>query len=163
MGEDPSLSLSPRSAAAADGRLYPGRPLLAASLAVFRGDRVLLAKRAAEPLAGLFTLPGGLVEPGEALAEAALREMKEEVGVEARIVAFNRHVEVILRDARDAVARHYVIASFVGEWIAGEGEIGPEASAILWVTRDEIADLPMTDQLPEILGAAWAIRAASAA
>lgn len=140
-----------------DDRLYPVRPLLAASLAVFRGDRVLLAQRAAPPLEGRFTLPGGLVEPGEALAEAALREMREEVRVDADILGFNQHVEVIERDEAGAVLRHYVIASFVGRWIAGEGTIGPEARAVVWARLDDIPQLPATEHLPPLLDAAWAI------
>ncbi len=139
----------------ADGRLYPQRPLLAASLAVIRDDRVLLAQRAMPPLAGRFTLPGGLVESGEHLADAALREMREEVGVEARIIGFNRHVEVIERDATQAVRRHYVIASFVGRWLAGEGAPGPEADAVVWVKLEEVEALPVTDHLLPLLAAAW--------
>ena len=139
------------------GRLYPGRPLLAASLAVFRDGRVLLARRAAPPYAGSYTLPGGLVEPGETLEEAALREMREEVGVEAAISAFNRHVEVIERDGEGRVEHHYVIASFVGAWLAGEGMPGPEATDVLWADRDALAGLPTTDKLPALLEAAWAI------
>jgi 8-oxo-dGTP diphosphatase len=144
-------------------RLYPQRPLLAASLAVFRDNRVLLAQRFVPPLANRFTLPGGLVEVGESLEEAALREMLEEVGVTARILGFNRHVEVIERDAQDAVKHHYVIASFVGAWISGEGRTGPEAQAVVWADRDEMLRLPTTDHLPPLLEAAWAIAEAQGA
>ena len=145
-----------------DGRLYPARPVLAVSLAVFREGRVLLAQRAAPPLAGLFTLPGGVVELGETLAEAALREMREEVAVEARSLAFNRHVEVIHRDAAGAVARHYLIASFVGTWLAGDGTVGPEASAVLWATRGDLDRLAITDNLIPLLEAAWTMVEAGA-
>ena len=63
----------------------------------------------------MFSLPGGLVEAGETLEEAALRELEEEVGVAASIVGFNDHVEVIDRDEDGQVARHFVIASFVAQ------------------------------------------------
>ena len=138
-------------------RDYPTRPILAASLAVFRGDRVLLARRARAPLVGRYSLPGGLVEPGERLADAALREMREEVGVEACIIGFNRHVEVIERDPANMVRLHYVIASFVGTWVAGEGIAGPEADDVVWVRLDEIESLPVTDHLLPILRAASGI------
>ncbi len=138
-------------------RLYPDRPLLAASLAVFRDDRVLLAQRFAAPLADRFTLPGGVVEPGETLEQAALREMFEEVGVTARIIGFNRHVELIEYDGDGAVKRHYVIASFVGEWIAGDGDIGPEAKAVVWVDRASVETLPTSDDLSSVLDGAWVI------
>ena len=152
----PAATPAPPSADARDrGRSYPTRPVLAASLAVFRQGRVLLARRAAPPLAGLFTLPGGGVEVGETLAEAALREMREEVAVDARILAFNRHVEVVQRDAAGLVESHYVIASFVGTWLAGEGTVGPEASAVVWATRDDLDRLAITDHLIPLLESAW--------
>lgn len=142
-------------AALADDRLYPARPILAASVAVMREGRVLLARRARPPGAGRFSLPGGLVEPGETLEEAALRELAEETGVVARILGFNRHVEVIERDGAGAVSRHFVVASFVGAWVAGEGVVGPEASEIVWATPDEAAELPATDGLAPVLDGAW--------
>ena len=148
------------NATASSGRDYPARPLLAASLAVFRDGRVLLARRATAPLIGRYSLPGGLVEPGERLADAALREMREEVDVEARIVGFNQHVEVIERDPANAVRLHYVIASFVGIWVAGEGTPGPEADDVVWARLDEIERFPVTEHLLPILRTAAAIVAA---
>ena len=152
MDEDATLSVSLDA-----GRLYPARPLLAASLAVIRDGRVLLASRVAPPYAGRFTLPGGLVEPGETLEAAALRELREEVGVEARILTFNRHVEVIERDDVAKLLHHYVIASFVGAWVAGEGTPGPEASEVVWASRADVARLPTTDHLPLLLETAFAM------
>ena len=143
----------------ADDRLYPARPILAASVAVLRDGRVLLARRDTPPGAGRFSLPGGLVEPGETLAEAAQRELVEETGVSARIVGFNRHVEVVERDEAGAVRRHLVVASFAAVWLSGEGVVGPEAREILWATRDEVAALPVTDQLAPVLDGAWRLGA----
>jgi 8-oxo-dGTP diphosphatase len=137
-------------------RLYPPYPFLAVSLAVFRAGQVLLASRTRPPFAGAFSLPGGLVETGETLQEAALRELREEVQVDARIVAFNQHVESIERDDAGKVLRHYVIASFVGEWIAGEGAPGPEASEIVWVEPDRIALLDCTPHIFDVVTAAEA-------
>ena len=133
------------------------RPVLAASVAVLRERRVLLARRARAPLAGLYSLPGGRVELGETLAEAALRELREEVAVEARILAFNRHVEVVERDAAGAVSLHFVIASFVADWLSGEGTPDEEATDVTWATREEAAGLPLTDELLPTLDAAMAL------
>jgi len=97
----------------ADRRLFPLHPAPAVSIAVFRGDEVLLASRTRAPYAGLFTLPGGLVETGETLESAALRELREETGVLARLVGFNQPVQFIARDASGRVEHHYIILSFV--------------------------------------------------
>lgn len=138
----------------------PLAPCLCVSLAVFREGKVLLARRAAPPYVGAFSLPGGRVEAGETLADAALRELSEEVQVEARIVGFNQHVEAIARDASGKVSHHYVIASFVGEWIRGEGTPGPEAGAIIWAEPRQLGGLDCTPQLLAVVSAAAEILAA---
>ena len=133
-----------------DERLYPARPILAVSVAVFREGRVLIARRARAPLAGLYSLPGGVVEVGETLRQAALRELAEEVGLAAEILAFVDHVEPILFDGA-RVREHYVIAAFVARWLSGEARAGPEADAVAWVEPAEIARWPTTPRLPEIV------------
>ncbi len=141
-------------------RLYPAYPFLAVSIAVFRAGKVLLATRTRPPFAGAFSLPGGLVETGESLAEAALRELDEEVAVKARIIGFNRHVESIERDAEGRIRRHFVIASFVGEWIAGDGAPGPEAGEILWAEPTQLAALPCTPHTADVVADAAVLAAA---
>jgi 8-oxo-dGTP diphosphatase len=141
-------------------RLYPSFPRLATSIAVFRQDRVLLAARTRPPYAGLFSLPGGLVELGETLTEAALRELREEVAVEARIIGFNRHVESIERDQQGLIRHHFVIASFVAEWVSGEGSEGPEAGAVVWALPDELSGLATTPNIIQIIESARALRSA---
>lgn len=135
---------------AVSDRLYPARPILAVSLAVFREGRVLIARRARAPLQGLYSLPGGVVEIGETMREAALRELGEEVGLTARIVAFNDHVESILRDEQ-GVRAHYVIASFVARWTGGEARTSEEADSVLWVDPRNLQDLPATPGLEGVL------------
>ncbi len=137
-------------------RLYPPRPILAASLAVFRDGRVLLARRANAPLKGLYSLPGGVVEIGETMREAALRELMEEVGVAARIEAFNEHIESIVR-GEGGVQSHYVIASFAARWVNGEPRTSVEADEVAWVDIDEIVDLPTTPGLQQIVARAAAL------
>jgi 8-oxo-dGTP diphosphatase len=139
------------SDASTNSRLYPARPLLAVSVACFRGGKVLLATRTRPPAVGALTLPGGLVEPGERLTEAALRELREEVGAEAEIIGFNGHAERIERDEEGATKHHYVIASFVARWTAGEPKPGPEAGEIVWADPHALDGLPLTDGLRALL------------
>ena len=143
-----------------DSRHYPATPLIAVSIAVFRDGKALIATRTKPPAAGLWSLPGGLVELGETLEEAALRELDEEVGVRARIVGFNRHVERIERDAQGRVERHFVLVNFVGEWISGEPQTGPEAGEVRWIAPSDVATLQTTPALPDVLARAASLLAA---
>ena len=138
-----------------DDRFYPSRPVLAASVAVLREGRILLAMRGKPPSEGLFPLPGGKVEIGETLGEAALRELREEVGVEAKLIGLIAPVEFIERDEKGHIRHHVVIAAHAARWVSGEPQTGPEAKEIRWVTERDIADLPMTAGLTGILEQAF--------
>ncbi|GGH22223.1 hypothetical protein GCM10007036_27070 [Alsobacter metallidurans] len=141
----------------ADPRLYPSRPFLAASVAVFRAGKVLLATRTKPPAATLFSLPGGLVEPGETLEQAALRELMEEVGVVAEVVGFVRHTEVIERDPDNRVVRHFVIATFAARWVSGEPAPSPEAGEVLFAEPGAIGGMAATRGLARIVAEAAAV------
>ena len=100
-------------------RLYPQRPIVAASVAVVRDGRALIARRARAPLKGVYSLPGGAVEVGETLRQAAARELFEETGLEVDPVFFIDHVEPIAREG-ERIRAHYVIAAFAARWRGGE-------------------------------------------
>jgi 8-oxo-dGTP diphosphatase len=136
---------------------YPDRPYFGVSLAVFRSGRVLLARRTRPPFAGAFSLPGGLVEAGETMESAALRELREEVEINARIVAFNQCIELIGRDGAGKIRHHFVIASFAGEWIAGEAKPGLEASETVWAEPSSLASLGCTPNIAAVVEAAEAL------
>jgi ADP-ribose pyrophosphatase YjhB (NUDIX family) len=136
-------------------RLYPSRPFLAASVAVLRDGRALVAARGRGALAGRYSLPGGLVEPGETLAEAALRELREEVGVGAELIGFVDHAEVIERDEDARVRHHFVVCAHAARWLSGEPQASEEALDVRWVTQHEILLLPTTPGLAGILQKAF--------
>ena len=156
-GRNPPTLPSSLRGADSDERLYPARPLLAASVAVLRDGRVLVAARGRGPMAGRFSLPGGLVEPGETLAQAALRELREEVGVEAEIIGFIDHVEVIEQDDDGRIRHHFVIGAHAARWLAGEPRPGAEALEVRWVDEREAAALPTTPGLAGILRKAFTL------
>lgn len=133
-------------------RLHPARPFLAASVGVVREGRVLVAARGKEPMRGVYTLPGGLVEPGETLAETALRELREEVGLDARLLGHaGPPIEIIAREPDGRVRHHFVIHPHAALWTGGEAATGPEAVDVRWVTRAEAAALPTTPGLDGVL------------
>lgn len=140
----------------AESRTFPTRPFVGASIAVIRDGLVLLAARANEPMRGVWTLPGGLVEVGETLAEAALRELEEEVGVTAEIVSVLSPTEIIVRDDSGRARHHYVVHPHAALWTGGEPLAGPEALAVRWASPAEIADLPTTPGLGGTLTEAFA-------
>lgn len=144
-------------------RLYPERPFVAASTAVLRDGKVLIAARARPPLRAIFSLPGGLVEPGETLADAALRELREETGLEARLIGPLAPIQYVDRDEEGRVRHHFVICPHAARWIAGEPQVGDEALAFRWLTEGEIGSVPTTPDLDGVLRAAFALARAEPA
>jgi 8-oxo-dGTP diphosphatase len=121
------------------------RPIIkAASACVWRGEDVLLVQRASSLGKGLWSLPGGKLEPGETLHQAALRELHEETGVQATLQheVGTFHVEL--------QTRTYAITCFTGPWTAGEAVAGSDACAAQWLHHLGIGQLPLA---PNILAA----------
>jgi 8-oxo-dGTP diphosphatase len=128
------------------------RPVLCASAAVFRNGKLLIARRTKPPY--LWSLPGGAVEWGETLAAAALRELSEETGVEAEVVGYAGHSEVMLKNEKGNVFDHFVIIAFAARWRAGEAKTGLEASAVEWIDPARLGDYEITEGLIPIVKAA---------
>jgi len=107
------------------------RPLACVGVVCRRGDEVLLIKRGREPLKGKWSIPGGKLDFGESVRDAALRELKEETGVEARIT---RLIDVV-----DSVmdGHHFVLIDFEAEWISGEPVADDDAAAAEFVPVEE--------------------------
>jgi ADP-ribose pyrophosphatase YjhB (NUDIX family) len=138
------------------GRPLP-RPILAVSVAIFRGGRVLLAERGREPMRGVFTLPGGAVERGERLVEAARREVLEETSLDIEPVGFVAHEEVIVRGEKGRTQRHYVICVFAARWLGGEPVPSEEATAFRWADPETLDGLPVTPGLAAVVARALAL------
>ncbi|HXF53031.1 MAG TPA: NUDIX hydrolase [Hyphomicrobiaceae bacterium] len=131
-----------------------GWPRAAASAAIFRDDEVLLVERASGPSAGLWSLPGGHIEPGETAAAAALREVAEETGVSAELLGLTHVHDVILRDKDGALVAHYVIAVYYGVWRAGAPLAAGDSRAARFVPLSDLGAYAMTDGTLGIIAAA---------
>jgi len=140
----------------ADDRLYPQRPFLAVSAAILRHGKVLIVRRARKPALGVYTLPGGVVEAGETLEEAARREVREETALDIEPVTLAGHREVIIRDAQGRTERHFVILCFASRWLAGEPQLNDELDEARWIDPGDLAGLKTTEGLAEIVAAAVA-------
>jgi ADP-ribose pyrophosphatase YjhB (NUDIX family) len=137
-----------------EARTYPNRPYLAVSAAVVREGKVLVVRRARHPALNLYTLPGGVVEAGETLREAVIREIREETSLTVEPMALAGEREVIVRDAQSQVERHFVILCFAARWLAGEPALNEELDDARWLAPDEIAALSTTEGLADIAAAA---------
>jgi 8-oxo-dGTP diphosphatase len=120
-------------------------PRCGVSAAIFRGSEVLLIERGAGLLRGLWSLPGGHIEPGEPAVAAAAREVEEETGIAAEIAGLVDLHEVIRRDPNGEVAAHYVLLVFYGRWIDGEPVAGGDAAVARFVPLTALESLPLTD------------------
>ncbi len=107
-------------------RRYPKHPLVGVGAVVLIEDKVLLVRRAAPPGKGKWSIPGGLVELGESLSNAAVRELYEETGIRAKPLGVIDVEEYIERDVRGRIVYHYVIIDILVEPL---GELRPHAQS----------------------------------
>lgn len=119
--------------------------------AIFRDGAVLLVRRGRPPAQGLWSLPGGHIEPGETAAEAIARELLEETGIAARIGGVADAVDVVRRDTAGAVVFHRVIVVFHGVWLRGEAVAGSDASAVMWCPPERVGALSTTNGLLAVI------------
>lgn len=129
----------------------PQWPRAAASAAIFRDGKVLLAQRGKPPLTGIWSLPGGHIEPGEKALEAAQRELREETGITADLKGLVDVADVILCHDDGSLYAHYVISVFYGLWLSGEARPESDSMAVEWVGISELSERPMTEGTAAII------------
>jgi ADP-ribose pyrophosphatase YjhB (NUDIX family) len=141
-----------------DPRKFPTRPVLAVSAAIVRDGKVLIVRRARPPAKDVYTLPGGVVEAGETLHEAVIREVREELALTIEPLKLAGHREAIKRNADGRVERHFVIMCFAARLVSGTPTPSDdEVAEVLWCRPAELAKLHTTDGLAEIVDSAFAL------
>jgi ADP-ribose pyrophosphatase len=130
---------------------YPDKPRVAVGAIVFKDNRVLLIRRGKPPAEDLWAIPGGRVEIGETLREAAEREIFEETGVTIRALVPVYTFDVIERDTRGRTRFHYVIVDLTADYIRGDPRAGDDATAARWVSPDELAALKVSSKTRQLL------------
>jgi 8-oxo-dGTP diphosphatase len=128
--------------AGAGGKL----PRLGVSLLIRDAGRVLLVLRANDPYAGYWSLPGGRVEFGEPLRDAARRECLEETGLVAMIGDEANVSEIIEPEAGAGAALHFVVVTFAAQIEGGKLAAGDDAVEARFFKPDEAEALPLTPQ-----------------
>jgi len=135
-------------------------PIAAVGVVCFRGEEVLLVRRAQPPLEGSWSLPGGRIEWGERAVDAALRELMEETGVEADLVGLVDVVDAVLsrRGAADESPwGHYVLIEYAARWRGGEPRAGDDAREARFFAGAEIESLGLWSETARIIAAARAL------
>jgi 8-oxo-dGTP diphosphatase len=135
-------------------REYPAHPLVGVGALIHdREGRVLLVKRRFEPNKGRWSLPGGMLETGETLAEAGKREVREELGVEINVEELFQVSEEIIRD-RDAKARfHFVLVDYLAALNPAGAKIAlnEESESFMWFRPEEVGGLDATENTRRIV------------
>lgn len=133
-------------------RRYPPHPLVGVGTVVLNGGRVLLVRRANPPRQGEWSLPGGLQRLGETVAEAGRREVKEETGVDVRVLGVVDVVDLIeYDDTGSAVRYHYTLVELVAAWRHGEARAGEDAAEAAWFELDRLAAVEMWPETIRII------------
>ena len=140
-------------------REFPKQPLVGVGGVVIHRNRVLLIRRGSEPLKGEWSIPGGLLEVGEELAEAARRELREETGLEVEPLAVLEVFDRIFRAGR-RVRYHFVIVDFVCRLRGGKLQHGSDVLEAHWVRREDLAQYNLTEKATSVALQAFAYFAA---
>jgi len=111
---------------------------------VFKDQRVLLVQRGKPPAQGLWAIPGGSVQLGERLQQAAEREIFEEAGIVIKAGEPVFTFDLVERDDQGQVKFHYLIVDLTAEYVKGELQSGDDALAARWVSAAELKDLPVS-------------------
>ncbi len=141
-------------------REYPDRPYVGVGGVVIENGRVLLIRRANEPRQGEWSIPGGMVETGETLEYAVVRELQEETGLVVRPLGVVEVFERIMLDGKGRARFHFVLIDYLCERLEGKARAGSDVLDVAWVTEAQLADYEISEKAAEIIRKAFRQRAA---
>ena len=145
-------------------REYPDAPRAGVGAVVLDGDRVVLVRRGAPPSQGKWSIPGGLIDLGERLEEAVVREVEEECGLRVRILGLCGVLDRVVRAERPGVSDpapvryHYVLIDYVAVPVEGDLRAGSDAAEARWVPVVELPRYETTDALATMIHRAVRLR-----
>jgi 8-oxo-dGTP diphosphatase len=138
-------------------RNYPDRPIVGVGAVILREREVVLARRAAEPLRGQWSLPGGMLELGETLRQGVEREVLEETGLQVEVKHVLDVFDSIFPDAEGHAQFHYVLIDFLCVPRGGELRAGGDVSEVVWARMDELEQFGLTENARAVIGKAIGI------
>lgn len=145
------MTIPENSDVAAGGAIYPYHPRAAVGAVVFREHKVLLVLRRQPPAQNQWAIPGGKIELGETIQQAAEREVFEETGLTVRAGKPVSVVDLVDRDPSGRVRFHYILINLVAEFIEGELIPNDDALDARWVAPTEIENLHITKSTRRLL------------
>jgi len=148
----------------ASSREYPERPIVGVGGVIIEDGRALLIRRGSEPLRGEWSIPGGTLELGESLQEGVARELREETGLEVRVLDVIEVFDRIFADENlPSLERkrgprfHFVIVDYLCERIGGEPCAGSDVTDIAFAREDQLGQYHLTETATRVLKRAFAM------
>jgi 8-oxo-dGTP diphosphatase len=132
-------------------REYPEHPLVGVGGVVISGGRALLIRRGSDPLKGEWSIPGGMLEVGETLLGGVQRELREETGIDARVVKLIEVFERIDSDEGGKIRYHFVVLDYLCQKVGGEARAGSDVVDVAWAARDELATYSLTETATRVI------------
>lgn len=142
-------------------REFPETPLIGVGAIIIESDRtparedndarIVLVKRAHPPIKGQWSIPGGVLEVGELVREAAIREAREETGLIVEPGELLGVYDRVLYDAKKRVQYHYVLIDFLCRMIGGELHAASDATETRWFTREELKALDLAEDTQDVI------------
>jgi len=132
-------------------REYPESPLVGVGAVIVADGRALLIRRGQAPLLGEWSLPGGVLECGETLRDAAIREAREETGLIVEAGEMLGVYERVIKSDDGRVRYHYVLIDFLCRPIGGELQAGSDAAEVAWFRREELRALKLAHDANDVV------------
>lgn len=132
-------------------REFPELPLVGVGAIIIQDNRVVLVKRAHPPIQGQWSIPGGVLEVGELVREAAIREAREETGLIVEPTDLLGVYDRILRNQEQRVQYHYVLVDFLCRPVGGELQAASDAVEVRWFTREELPALKLAEDTQDVI------------
>jgi len=132
-------------------REFPEVPLVGVGAIIIEDSRVVLVKRLHPPLQDKWSIPGGVLEVGELVREAAVREAREETGLIVEPGELLGVYDRVLRDAEQRVQYHYVLIDFLCFRVAGDLAAASDAAEVQWFTREELPALKLAEDTADVI------------